>query len=582
MYREFAYGVYNRHFFDKSEALEDWEGKQSDIYVSLFEYDEYVLKFYAKQKSLKNYDGNIYLPDEFILDVDAGAEGTEYARQKTIALTMQLRDVFRSPYSLYFSGTGFHVGIPANAFRWKPSNDLHTRIKKLFKSNGIYDLADVSVTDKTQLIRLVNTKNSKTGLYKIQITQSELEGNLEHIYGLAKKPREKFLYDTECDPVFDLLVVTPDEKRKRNAEQGIRKPDPVIYPCIQEMLSGVNLTSRHKTALRIVSHLKKELPEEYIRTIMYKWVDKVNGLGERKIEQDEIDKIIDYTYDANNGDGYNFSCKDAIMEHHCKATCRLYRMKHTEKMCGADSLEDDYIKFIKSDVEPIDLGSPFGLAPYPVYPGEFVILQAPPKHMKTTLAQNWVYEFKRRTYFLELEMSKRQMWNTFLQIHTGKDEEYLRGHYEEFVGVSKEFGWLTMDFNRCRAEDIKKRVLSLPYKPEIIVVDHMHRLGGFVDTHTYNHEVSNILSSLAVKENIIVIAIAEIDKASMYGGQHIGSIKGGAAAVYDANKVIAITKAFRNQEGLITALSIKDFANREKEMLHGDLEVYNKKIIGRL
>lgn len=582
MYREFAYGVYNRHFFDKSEALEAWEGKQVDVYVSLFEYDENVLKFYAENQSLRNYNGTIYLPDEFILDVDAGKDGTEYARQKTIALTMQLQERFRVPYSLYFSGTGFHVGIPANAFRWQPSEDLHTRIKKLFKSNGIYDLADVSVTDKTQLIRLVNTRNSKTGLYKIQITQSELEGDLEHLYELAKRPREKFIYDTECDPVFDLLVVTPDEKRRHNAEKGVRRPDPVNYPCIQEMLSGENLISRHKTALRIVSHLKKELPEEYVREIMYSWLDKVKDNGDREMTQDEIDKIIDYTYDANNGDGYNFGCNDEVMEHHCKATCRLYRMKHTEKMHDAGALEDDYVKFITSDVKPIDLGTPFGLPTYPVYPGEFVILQAPPKHMKTTLVQNWVYEFKRRTYFLELEMSKRQMWNTFLQIHTGKDEEYLRENYQDFIGVSEKFGWLTMDFNRCRAEDIKKRVLSLPYKPEIIVVDHMHRLGGFIDTHTYNHEVSNILSNLAVKENIIVIAIAEIDKASMYSGQHIGSVKGGAAAVYDANKVIAITKAFRNSEGLITALTVKDFANREKETLHGDLEVYNKKIVGRL
>jgi hypothetical protein len=582
MYRELAHGVNNRHFFLRSPEVESWEGQESDTYISLWEYDESIIDFFRNTGSLRGFDGLIYMPDEFILDIDTENGSSDYARQKTIALTMKLSEEFKVPHSIYFSGRGFHIGIPSNAFRWEPCDDLHTRIKKLFRSNGIYDLADISVTDKTRLVRLVNTKNTKSGLYKVQLKKGEIHKSIEEIYELAQSPREKFIYDTECDPVFDLTAITPAEKKLRYGS-GEHKPDPVNYPCIQEMLDGENIQSRHMTALRIVSHLRKSLPEKSVKAIMHEWTDRLGSLsGKRELTYDEIDKIINYTYDANGGDGYNYGCLDNVMTHHCKQICRLYKVRREEPVNDASSLESDYVKFIESGVKPIDLGGVIGLQYYPVYPGEFVILQAPPKHMKTTLLQNWVYRFKRRTYFLEMEMSKRQMWNTFLQIHTGKDEDYLRNNYNEFIGESANFRWLTMDFNRCRAEDLHKRILMMPYKPELLVIDHMQRLSGSIDSHTYNHEVSNILSNLAVKENIIIIAIAEIDKDSMRNGQHMGSVKGGAAAVYDANKVIAITKVFRDSEGLITAMSIKDFANREKEYLHGDVSVNNKQIFGRV
>ena len=65
------------------------------------------------------------------------------------------------PYRTYFSGTGFHLGIPGSAFRWKPTKDLHLKVKHALNNAGIFQYADPSVTDKTRIIRLINTKNKK-------------------------------------------------------------------------------------------------------------------------------------------------------------------------------------------------------------------------------------------------------------------------------------------------------------------------------------------------------------------------------------------------------------------------------------
>ena len=87
------------------------------------------------------------------------------------------------PYQAYFSGTGFHLGIPGSAFRWKPCPDLHLKVKDELNARGIYEYADISVSDKTRLIRIINTLNSKSKLWKIPLKQSEIHNTITEIQG---------------------------------------------------------------------------------------------------------------------------------------------------------------------------------------------------------------------------------------------------------------------------------------------------------------------------------------------------------------------------------------------------------------
>ena len=52
MIKEFAFGVTNRHHFQDANKIGEWQGLDSDTFTSLYDYDEYVVEYYAKHNSL--------------------------------------------------------------------------------------------------------------------------------------------------------------------------------------------------------------------------------------------------------------------------------------------------------------------------------------------------------------------------------------------------------------------------------------------------------------------------------------------------------------------------------------------------
>ena len=276
MIREFAFGLSNRHHFFPSDNSVKWENVAKDTFLSLYGYDESVTEYFEAKKTLSGFDGVIYMPREFILDVD-GVE-IEEAQEKTVKL-VSLLDSIKVPSNIYFSGRGFHIGIPDCAFKWKPDVNLHLKVKDELDKRGIYKYADVSVTDKTRIIRLNNTLNSKSRLWKVFITREELyELNGLGISALANKPRQIEIPILQCEPVFD---VTEREVRKQTIkfkETVGKEPDPMLYPCIQTMLKGTSYGGRHATALRISAWLRWRYPEHVVRIVMEDWRKRVTTL----------------------------------------------------------------------------------------------------------------------------------------------------------------------------------------------------------------------------------------------------------------------------------------------------------------
>jgi len=571
MIKEFAFGLANRHHFGDVHDIEKWAGMAQDTFMSLWDYDSHVIDYVKKKSTLASYDGMLYMPDEFILDVDG--TNPDNARQKTIGLGILLNDLC-IPYQVYFSGTGFHLGIPGQAFRWKPSPDLHLKVKDELQDKGIYEYADVSVSDKTRLIRVVNTLNSKSKLYKIPLEHAELHKTISHIQELAKTKRSTYKWTTlECEPVFDVLKrkTKASDKKFETVTLG-KSPDPVWYPCIQTMMAGTGQGSRHQIALRIAGYLRWRYPEHVVRLIMEDWRQRVD-ISKSPFTKAEMDKIVTDCYEGHNGNGYNYGCTDVHMDNHCQSTCRLYKAKKSQNMMDAKSMEKELVEFLTRDHDPIDIGKFYGQT-FPIYPGEVVILQAPPKSMKTMLLQNWVNKLKRPTYFIEMEMSPRQMWMRFVMMEKGWSEDELKAHYRQYAnGISQDFGWLTIDYNSCYAHELNKRIMMLPYKPEIIVVDHM---GLFRSQKSDNNmkveEVSQALMELAIQNNLVVFAVSEITKQAFHEGMDITSAKGSFRIGYNANKVLSLTP-YKDENNLIKYLKIQCTANREKEGLNLELNV---------
>ena len=578
MVREFAFGLGRRHYFEESSSMIKWTPMDNDTYMSLYEYNTDVKTYFGKHQKLAGYDGKIYIPEEFILDVDGA--NPEDAQSKTRGLIILLSDL-NIPYKIFFSGTGFHIHIPSSAFTYKPHKDLHIKLKQVLKEHGIFEYADPAVTDKLRLIRVPNTRNGKSRLYKVQITNNMLEGDISDIMEYAKKPREMDDKDMECMPVFNILI---DDKVETDdtiiVSQG-RSADPSLYPCISGMLEDIPMGKRHMVALRLAAWFRWLYPEETVRTLMEAWRNQVSG-NSNVFPKKEMDSIITNCYDGHNGSGYRYGCHDPIMDDYCKNTCRLYRNKKSQVMMDAGAMETNLIEFYKSDVAPLNIGALYG-QDFPVYPGEVVILQAPPKSMKTMLLQNWMVAFKVPTYFLEMEMSPRQIWSRFVMIEKGWTEKELVSHYQSFQnGQDKNFQWLVTNFSSIPAKDLERQIMTLAVKPRLVVIDHM---GIFHSSHRDPNmkveEASQAMMELAVKHNLIVFAVSEINKSAMREGLNITSSKGSFRVAYNVNKVLSLEPLFDTKEkSLIKGLRLDSTANREKETLHVDLSLDGLRLIG--
>ena len=575
MIREFAFGLGRRHYFEDACNVTKWMNMDSDTYMSLYEYDEDVKDYFAKNKKLAGYDGKAYIPEEFILDVDGG--NPEDAQKKAIGLKLHLNDL-DIPFKVFFSGTGFHFHIPGSAFTYKPHKHLHIKVKEVLKERGIFKYADPSVTDKLRLIRIPNTKNTKSGYYKVQLQNGMLEGEIDNILGYAKIPQKVDEEPMESMPVFNALIDSMQSGKAISVSQG-RSPDPSLYPCISGMLESVPMGKRHMVALRLASWFRWRYPEEIVRHIMNMWKNQVTGRND-SFKQKEIDGIVTNCYEGHNGEGYRYGCSDPVMDEYCKNTCRLYRNKRSQSMMDSIAMENNLIEFYRSDVTPLNIGHLYG-GDFPVYPGEVVILQAPPKSMKTMLLQNWMVSFKVPTYFLEMEMSPRQIWSRFVQIENGWSEEQLREHYSSLQnGQDKSFQWLMVNFSSMPSKDLEKAVMTLPVKPRVVVIDHMGLFhSNLKDPNMKVEEASQAMMELAVKHNLIVFAISEINKSAMRDGMDVTSSKGSFRTAYNANKILSLIPRRSRVTGELEYLDLRCEANRERENLQVRLTINNVRIL---
>ena len=209
-----------------------------------------------------------------------------------------------------------------------------------------------------------------------------------------------------------------------------------------------------------------------------------------------------------------------------------------------------------------------------------MIIQAPPASMKTMLLQNWMVALKKPTYFIEMEMSPRQIWSRFVMIENKWTHEQLIEHYKQFRnGMEDKFKWLTVDYSCPFPYELEKRISMMAVKPELVVVDHM---GLFRSKQKDNNmkieEVSQSLMELAVRQNVVVFAVSEISKSAFKEGMDISSSRGSFRVAYNANKLLSLSPYRNKENGLIEMIQVKSDKNREKEFLNVKLNVNNVRI----
>ena len=63
MIKEYAFGLSNRHHFGEANDMNKYAGMAQDTFMSLYDYDGYVIEYVKKHNSLASFDGMLYMPN---------------------------------------------------------------------------------------------------------------------------------------------------------------------------------------------------------------------------------------------------------------------------------------------------------------------------------------------------------------------------------------------------------------------------------------------------------------------------------------------------------------------------------------
>ncbi|MCJ7813540.1 hypothetical protein MUP95_09535 [bacterium] len=203
-----------------------------EAFTSMYLYREDILKYIRNHRirgkpSVSGYDGPVYSHFlHFDIDSDDLTKAQEMA-QKLVSFFYDKWGVDKYGTAIAFTGNrGFHIALNRMVFgETNPSkqlNRIHAGIRKVIPGlAGIADeaLIDQSISDKTRLWRLLGTKHSRTGLYKIQLHPYELFSlSAESIIEKAGSPqRPVYTDETGLIPLRSVRTVPAAEKLYQKA-----------------------------------------------------------------------------------------------------------------------------------------------------------------------------------------------------------------------------------------------------------------------------------------------------------------------------------------------------------------------------
>lgn len=226
MYYEIAYQRQNnegKYYFDRchltQEAKVDMTPTEVDRYVSMFGFDQSIQDWVEFNKTVSGFNG-YYSCKYLYFDVDNEnlEAGLESARELVTRLYSKLNI---NPKSLFisFSGSkGFHIGLHQKLFGgFEASQKMPDQIRALAINilataydttmAGIQEAlskikvkvfkdVDLGIYNQNRIFRTINSKNHKSGLYKIGLTSRELfDLSIDGIKELAQNPRTNFRTD---------------------------------------------------------------------------------------------------------------------------------------------------------------------------------------------------------------------------------------------------------------------------------------------------------------------------------------------------------------------------------------------------
>lgn len=303
---------------------------------------------------LAKYEGQLKpVFDSIHIDMDSKDDEGALAWEQTKALCIRLRES-GCPFQLYFSGNkGFHVAIHTSAFGLsgtKPEREYQEIVKAIAHNlKTEYSTVDPSIHDPVRKFRAYRSKNEKSGLYKIRLTDIGIKPSaltIHEIRNLAlQQPTHKYAHPAPVPNPIEWLqsLITATSAQPQGArgkskvkeiEQGSTIEDDSLRfknfadkKCTKQMLDGNILPqfNRHDIELALIVEMRqigKTLDEAL--TTMDAWALKVYK-SEPDRAKDVSRQVRDiYSKELQADKLYQYGCYGEIKAAYCSAKCKIY------------------------------------------------------------------------------------------------------------------------------------------------------------------------------------------------------------------------------------------------------------------
>jgi hypothetical protein len=206
----------------------------------------------------------------FIADLDIHINSNrDYNKlKKDVSLIVSTLDnEFRVPRDmirLYFSGNkGFHIEVPYEIFNIKPDVKLHEKYKAFggyLRSHTQWLTLDMKIYEYRRLLRMTNTINKETGLFKVPVEYDFLMASTyEDIQAYASMPREVQYKTAHVVPDAEMKFKEFLNKHAINEQERMTTSTRGTFsgeypPCIKDILErGAVSGQRNATAFALAS-----------------------------------------------------------------------------------------------------------------------------------------------------------------------------------------------------------------------------------------------------------------------------------------------------------------------------------------
>lgn len=248
-----------------------------DVYATAYSYDN---KTIAESRLY----GAFYL--DFDDKIDDSYEKLKIDVVMTIELLKEEFGVQENQIELFFSGSkGFHLTVHPIVLGILPKLNLNEEYKKIatyLKRESMFNTIDTVIYDRVRLLRLNNSINSKSGLYKVQITLEQLRAwNLDQMKEWAKEPRPykrttNLQVSSKAIKKYKEILATFVTEEKSNYGRREVEETEQILPCtLLGLETECSQGGRNNMVVLLASSLfqaKQNLDE--VIEVMLDWNDK--------------------------------------------------------------------------------------------------------------------------------------------------------------------------------------------------------------------------------------------------------------------------------------------------------------------